>query len=279
MKTNKLDNSIKEKLVNRTIEPSVSAWERLSLKLDEQPKHKKKGWFFYTGYAASILMLISVGIYTFSEDEQVIIPKQIIVEVKIDTMQIKNKIEQHFNTITNDKAIVKSEKVEKKKDKFFNVKNTDKNLMEFKEKSFIITKDESFVGLNIIPKNKEKISTAKSKEKNPIVILTKEASNNKIFVKHNLNSRIKVNAANLLYVVTNESNKVEDQYASHNTSREEILKTIKSELKKSNLKVNPETILAEVERTINKDVFQNNFLKSLKKRISNIATAIASRNN
>ncbi|WP_341221634.1 hypothetical protein [Polaribacter atrinae] len=69
MKTNKLDHSIKEKLQNRTINPSASAWERLSVQLDEQPKQKKKGWFFYVGAAASILLLISIGFLFLNKNE------------------------------------------------------------------------------------------------------------------------------------------------------------------------------------------------------------------
>lgn len=61
--------------------------------------------------------------------------------------------------------------------------------------------------------------------------------------------------------------------------RDALLNTIKLELKKSNLKVNPNSILAEVERTIDDDDFQNNFLKSLKSKVSDIASAIASRND
>ena len=62
-------------------------------------------------------------------------------------------------------------------------------------------------------------------------------------------------------------------------SSADLLKVIEIELRKSNLKVDPKVILAEVERTINDDFFQNNFLKSLKRRITNVATAVASRNN
>ena len=58
-----------------------------------------------------------------------------------------------------------------------------------------------------------------------------------------------------------------------------LLKMIKIELKKSNLKVDPKIILAEVETTIKNDIFQNNFLKSLKVKITDIATAVASRND
>ena len=275
MKKNKLDNSIKEKFSNRRIEPSVSAWERLSVKLEEQPKENKKGWFFYSGYAATILVLISMGIYTLFDDEQVPTPKQIIVEENRDTTSIKNKIEQHFNTFSINKAVVKLEKVDKKKEgKSIEVQNISKNSIAFKEKHIPFKKEES-----LLNNYKEKIRNVKSKGNNPIIIPIKEKFNKDTFTKQNLNSRIEVNAVDLLYAVTHGSNGIEKKEASLNISRKEILKTIKSELYKSNLKVNPETILSEVQRTINNEVFQNNFLKSLKKRISNIATSIASRND
>jgi hypothetical protein len=275
MKKNKLDKSIKEKFSNRTLEPSVSAWERLSVKLEEQPKQNKKGWFSYRGYAATILVLMSIGIYTLSDDEQVSSPKQIIVEENRDTTSIKNKIEQHFNAISIDKALVRSEKVEKKKEgKSIEVKNVTTNSIAFKEKHAPFKKEES-----LLNKKKEKIRNVKIKENNPMIIPKKEEFSNEVFTKQNLNSRIKVNAADLLYAVTHGANGIEKKEAKPNMSRKEILKTIKTELYKSNLKVNPETILSEVEHTITNDIFQNNFLKSLKKRISNIATSIASRND
>ena len=280
MKKDKLDKSIKEKFLNRTLEPSVSAWERLSVKLDKQPKENNKGWFFYIGYAATILVLISIGIYTLSEGEQTSGSKQIIVEKNKDTTTIKNKIEQHFNTISIDKALVKLEKVVKKKeDKSIEVKNIIANSIAFKEKRVLLKKEESLINKNIILKNKGKISSLKIKENNPIKVLVNKGSRNESIKQQNFNSRIKVNADDLLYALTQRSNGIKEKGAKLNMSRNEILKTIKSELNKSNLKVNPEIILSEVERTINNDIFQNNFLKSLKKRISNITTAIASRND
>ena len=97
MKTNKIDQEIKDKLANRTFAPSASAWDRLSAQLDEQPKQKKKAWFFYASYAASILLLIYAGFYVFSKDkiqgkpmEEIIVNQPII----IDTVSIKNKYVQ-----------------------------------------------------------------------------------------------------------------------------------------------------------------------------------------
>jgi len=61
-------------------------------------------------------------------------------------------------------------------------------------------------------------------------------------------------------------------------SRESLLKIINDELEKSNLKVNPKTILAEVEQSIHDAYIENNFLKSIRETITTLASAIASRN-
>ena len=274
MKTNKLDSNIKEKFANRSIEPSVSAWERLSAQLDEQPKQKKKGWFFYIGYAASILALISIGIYSFSDSyKQVEQPKQIIVEEIIDTTSILNKIEQHFNEIPDEKAIVVTELEEKKE--MQQKKKQPTNVIANNMTTVIKTKKEPIKTLATIEEDVQVLDEKKLNKKE-IIASVKEPE---IIIKEKNNSRIKVNAADLLFAVTSSSNEVKELFIKNNVSREDLLKTIKNELQKSNLKVNPQTILAEVERTINDDAFENNFLKSLKTRITNIATAIASRND
>lgn len=274
MKTNKLDSNIKEKFANRSIEPSVSAWERLSAQLDEQPKQKKKGWFFYIGYAASILALISIGIYSFSDSyKQVEQPKQIIVEEIIDTTSILNKIEQHFNEIPVEKAIVATEIEEKKE--MQQKKKQLSNVIANLKATVLKTKKEPIKKIATIEEDVQVLDEKKLNKKE-IIASVKEPE---IIIKEKNNSRIKVNAADLLFAVTSSSNEVKELFIKNNVSREDLLKTIKNELQKSNLKVNPQTILAEVERTINDDAFENNFLKSLKTRITNIATAIASRND
>ena len=83
----------------------------------------------------------------------------------------------------------------------------------------------------------------------------------------------------MLFAVTHSSKEVKAYYAKHNLTREDVIKTIKSELQKKNININPNTILAEVERTIGEEDFENNFLKSIKRRVSNFATVLASRND
>jgi hypothetical protein len=268
METNNIDKNIKEKFANRTFEPSTSAWERLSSQLDEQPQKKKEGWFFYIGAAASILLLVSIGFQFFSDNTTEGKPmKEIIVVNPIDTTVIDAKIDKFINEIPIEKALVNVNEVEEKEIKN-NIKNT----------AFIETKKKSHIKKKSVLVVNNEIETIKlNVDKNPLEnnpsAIKKEA------LQQSQNSRIKINSIDLLYAVTHNKEDVKTYYAKHSLDREDILRTIKRELKKSNIKVNPETILAEVERTIDEDDFQNNFMKSLKRKVSDFAIVIASRND
>lgn len=272
MKTNKLDKIIKEKFENRTFTPSTSAWERLSVQLDEQPKEKKRGLFFYISIAASILLLVSIGFQIFTTDDNKAIPiKEEIVISPLEKEFIKEKIDKVFEEVPVEEVIVK------------------KNEIKPKETSMIptkVAKRESFTTKKILIEpisNNDKI-IAKVDKKEILKNNNKDISEFKQSlqfkeIEKDPNSSIKINADDLLFAVTHTQKEVKAYYAKYQINRDDVLKTIKSELKKSNLKVNPETILAEVERSIDDDDFQNNFLKNLKRKVSDIATAIASRNN
>ncbi len=270
MKTNKLDNSIKEKFKNRTFEPSASAWERLSVKLDEEPKQKKIGWFFYIGVAASILLLVSVSMYVFGDNSQEIIFKDDVVIEKIDKDLIDKNIENIKSELPIQEVIVQKDGVEVAPEKSIGNSITEK----------VILKEN---------KNSTKIAAVKTNKKESVVIATVDDFSNKSLEKNELkepkilkrdpNSAIKINADDLLFAVTHSPKEVSAYYAKHNVNRDDVLRTIKSELKKSNFKIDPNTILAEVERTIDDDAFQNNFMNSLKRKVSDIASAIASRND
>lgn len=270
MKTNKLDNSIKEKLKNRTFEPSASAWERLSVQLDEDPKQKKIGWFFYIGAAASILLLVSVGFYFFTNDSQEIIFKDDVVIENIDTNVIDKKIE-----ILKTKSLIIDEAVVKK-DEFVEQEKIKKNAVAKAEvlKESNINRKISSIKAN----QNEKAVTVKTDEVS-VKTLKNDEFNEINILKRDPNSAIKINAEDLLFAVTHSPKEVKAYYAKYNVNREDVLRTIKGELKKSNFKIDPNTILAEVERTIDDDVFQNNFMNSLKRKVSDIASAIASRND
>ena len=265
MKTTKLDNSIKNKLKDRTIAPSISAWERLSVQLDEQPSQQQRGWFFYIGVAASILLLVSIGIQLFSTSAENIPLKNEIVEEPIEDV-LQDPLEIIKNEIPVEKAIVSVDKVEEQSKK---------------ETSVVLVKNE-FIKVKSTkkwPKRTQKTVVAQVEKHEINVLPTKEIPLKRAILKEDTRGSIKINSDDLLFAVTHSSKEVTEYYAKYNVSREEVLRTIQNELKKSNLKVNPNTILAEVERTISNARFENNFLKSLKKQVSVLATAIVSRND
>jgi hypothetical protein len=279
MKTSNADNNIKEKLAQREIAPSTSVWERLSAELDGQPKQKTRNWFLYVGYAATILILISVGMYTFSNNSIERMPLQdILVNQEIDTLQILHKIEEVFNEVPLEKALVKSELIkEKQSDAFILKKEVVSPLTIAKERREMLKK--VAVTRALINVNTENSTVVKVEENKAILIPITETSMNKTPVQQNRDASIKVNAKDLLYAVTNESKNPLTISVERKTSRKDLLITIKSELKKSNLTVDPKIILAEVERTIKDDFFQNNFLKIIKTNITKLSATVANRNN
>jgi len=276
METNKIDTNIKQKFAQRELAPSASAWERLSKELDGQPKHKKRGWFLYTGYAATVLILISVGIYTFSRnaiaDE---ILENVLVKQEIDTVQILHKIDKVFNEVPLEKAIVKAAIVKEKqlKTSILEKSSVEQSIAEI-EADKILKKEADTPVVT-----KEIRSVVIVEEKKAIVIPIKETIINKTTTQPILKARIKVNAEELLYAVTNESKYPFTISFERNTNRAELLATIKNELEKSNFQVDPKIILAEVELAIKDDFFDNNFLETIRKSIESFATAAVNRNN
>lgn len=103
MAPNKIEKQFREKLNSREIQPSSQAWDRLDAMLSVAEEKKTKpflGWLFI---AASILVLLTVGMFLFTQKNTTMEPQNNVVgtEVKKDT--IKN-VENKFQTpivITN----------------------------------------------------------------------------------------------------------------------------------------------------------------------------------
>jgi len=269
MKTSKMDKHIKETLKDRKITPSNSAWERLSVQLDEETTYKRRGMFFYTAIAASILLLISVGVHFFIDNSIENAPKENLVTSPIQKNSIDKKVDKLINEIPVEEALVKNAKTPESPIKIENTIVDKEKIISRKINSKPLRNKEQVIA---------KITTEDKKLENNISTKETNTSNKKLY-KRDPNSTIKINSEDLLYAVTHSPKEVKQYYAKYNLTRDDILKTIKSELKKSNIKVSPNIILAEVERTIDEEDFKNNFMKSLKTKISDIATVIASRND
>ncbi|OSY89378.1 hypothetical protein WH52_01705 [Tenacibaculum holothuriorum] len=257
MEDNKIDKLIKEKFENRNLQASPSAWERLENSLNESQENTKSGYNYkIIAVAASILLLLSVFIFQKSNNTEEIIPqKEILVEAPKETEIIEDKIEMIED--------IEPLKVEE-----------EKTMIASKEIKPIIRKKiklvENTLPINTAKKDEVIIAKTKNKQVNPIV-----KDELPVFKKK---KRIQVNSNDLLYAVTHSPEEVKTYYAKLKLNREDVLDTIKKQLRLSNLKVNPETILADVERSIENDEFKGDFMQKLKLKISDIALAIADRN-
>lgn len=268
MLVNKIDKNINDKLKNRELKPSISAWERLNVQLEQEKTRKKRKKIQFYSYAASIALLISIGIFYLGlrNDDEVLI-EETIVETSLDTFKIKevNLKEE----LLNEKAIVKlTEENEKNKITAKTIRK--KTLKEYdKVKINVIAST-----INESLKEVKDVENEKSIKLNDFSIKEEVVSQ----TKKERSTRIKINSDYLLFAVTHSPEEVKEYYAKYEINREEVLDVIEDELLKSNLKINPETILAEVELNIEESDFKQNFMSKLKLKLSDVIVAIADRN-
>jgi hypothetical protein len=258
MKTTNIDNTIREKLQDRTLQPAASAWERLAVQLDGQPKKVKKPWFFYGSIAAGILLLLSLGLNFFLSSKEQIKPTQDIVIQPIDSSELNNTIDVKIEDKLPKTLLVQQTQIKNTTPKSNFKKEIQKDQMIENPIADNLVFDSLKKGIETV--QNQTVKTEKS--------VSKESS-----------TSIKINSEDLLFAVTHSPKEVETYYAKYQIDRNDVMRIIKKELKQSNITLNPDVILAEVERTIDEDDFKNNFMQSLKKRVVDIASAIASRND
>lgn len=266
MQTNKIDKHIADKLKNRELTPSASAWERLSNQLDEQQVFKKNNWFKYVGYAASVLLIVSLGLTFLSKNNIEKNHQEIISNIKVDTLKIKE-----FNVkelLPVEEAIVKKEKKNKSIFKKKKVKYSNNKVYETAKVEEELNKTKSPKSKKVFKEVTTLIANADKKVKKQTITVKKER----------VKSRVKVNGDDLLFAVTHSPQEVQEYYAKYKINRKEVLNTIQEELIKSNLKIDPETILAEVELDIEETDFQQNFMNKFKVKLSDVIVAFADRN-
>lgn len=260
MKEHNLDTVFKDKLKERKIEVSPSAWERLEHSLNEsKPKRRKKIFTKVISIAASIALLFSVFIFQESNISNEEILEEKVVES--NTVTIENTEKKHTE---NKKEI--SEKI---------VEN--ENIIASKQvKSIQHTKNR-----REIVKNREKeINTFEEIDKSVVVKVDELIKEEDLNYSKTLNkkSRIQIHSEDLLYAVTHSPEEVQEYYAKNKVNRDDIIKVIELELQRSDLKINPEIILAEVEKSLDDEEFKGNFMQKIKIKITDIAIAFTERN-
>ena len=244
----------------------------MSEQLDAVERKSKRKWFLYVSYAASILILLSLlFLWDKVEVQENIVPEEVYVKENIDTSFFKPKNREFIKSTKE--VIVQNEIKRKTKSNLVKQKKLPTTILAKKE-STALQKNKLIVKQIV----KDSTKQAKPKLENNPSSIQKEIKN-VIKPKFDINSSIKVSSDALLYAVTHDKEDVRNYYEKYLISRAEVLKSIEKELKKSNLKIKANIILAEVERDLTEESFQNNFLRTIKKRVSDVATVIAKRND
>lgn len=261
METNNIEINLKEKFQNRTFTPSNSAWDRLAVQLDEQSNKKGKTWIYYAGIAASILVVISIGFGVFSSKNNPLQPNNEVVIFPVDTVLVDSKLNKLIKNKNSNEAVVIADKAK----------------AASSTRKAISAKTSSFVAVPSVKVQVHQqqtitvINEAQAKLPETIVAL--------IAVKKFENEVITVDADDLLFAVTHTQQEKETYYAKNNIEREKLLQAIEHQLQLTNVNVSANSILAEVEQNIDEDTFKNNFLQMIKKKVADVTTAVASRNN
>jgi len=94
MEPNKFEKQLREKLNAREIQPSAQAWDRLDAMLSVAEEKKTRKPFGFLFIAAGILVLVTLGLFFFNQNDTVISTPNTIVgtETKNDTLQNPTEI-------------------------------------------------------------------------------------------------------------------------------------------------------------------------------------------
>ena len=202
MEPNNFEKDFREKLNNRTIEPSDKAWDRLDamLSITENKKPKKKNKWLYI--AASFVGFLLVGTFFFNQKEQTIkVPQSVVVE---DNIKKDSVVKPALNSVDSIKTVIASSEQT-------SVPNSNNKEINNKQKSNKTLKNESNQVAEssiIIKNNQEKQSIPNqnqiSKNENVDQLLVNAE---KAVVAENSakqKSKVKINADDLLNQVDGE---------------------------------------------------------------------------
>ena len=254
----KFEEQIKDKLEQRTVQPSANAWSKLSQRLDEdkQKNRLSLGWWF--GIAASIAVLITLSINYFNSVEA---PQVEQIIVKENTSE--NKPSESNNDLEPDTKVEIVEAASNTSDNEQTIKYKDKEALKPSDKVAVdyiktdIAKTENAVGITeedevIKTENTKLLETPLEQKSNDVVAeLQKIKEKNNTVTDRQIDSLLKVASQELL--------------------RDKIFK------EGSNV-VDADALLQDVEDDLGQS-FRTRVYEALKEGFNTVKTAVADRNN
>ena len=251
MKPNKLETQIKEQLNAREIQPSEMAWDRLDamLSVAEEKKTIRSPFLSYRfiGIAASVLVLVSLGLFFFNQKETIVKPEENVVvneEVKQNDSKEKETTINGNTGIDNDGL----KGFNKQEEQVASIKNSQSKIVNQKSsKSFNQSNQKTTIN-PLINQEKEvqfKKQEAVAQKELPVVEPKKELVSKPTIVN------------------------VDDLLAS-------VEKTPKS-APKPKVKVNANSLLSQVDGELDQS-FRDKVLTKISKNYQEVKVALATRN-
>lgn len=144
MAPNKFEQHIKEKLDNRTLQPSKDAWNTLSKRLDSQTETQKSKSYWWLGLAASVVGVLLVT--TLFNNEDTVESNPVIVN---NPKTIKEALQETVGTQDlnkNSKSIIVEEKIDKREVPLVNNNNSQTITLENEtvDPAEVVVKDLTF---------------------------------------------------------------------------------------------------------------------------------------
>ena len=221
MGRNKVEIQMQEKLNTREIQPSAQAWDRLNAMLSVAEEKKTKHPFLsfqFIGIAASILVLLTVGMYLFTQKNTPIEPQNnvVVTETKKDSVKNptnviqapitvqkqENKIAvalENKSTINNQQSQITNQRVSINNQKTTNQKQSNPLINHDKPIEYLINSD---VAVKDIPKieTKKQLTIGNNKSDDFLLASLDNTANQSA----NKKSAVKVDAKSLLSQVDGE---------------------------------------------------------------------------
>lgn len=148
MAPNKFEKHIKKQLEEREMQPSSTAWEKLSEKLDAATPQSSKRRYLWYGIAASFIGLLILSVVFFNANTPISETNTIVIEDKKEAIEEMNDF-QNIEIEKTKAEVVSMEKTTEEKVK----ENTDKANIQIVEKEVFVEQLEEVADYVQVPLN------------------------------------------------------------------------------------------------------------------------------
>ena len=254
MEPNKLENQIREKLHSREIQPSAQAWNRLDAMLSEAEEKKTRRPFGFLFIAASITILLTVGMLFFTQNGPEIQPKDEVVGTEV------------------------------KKDSVAKIPNSKFQIPKTEGNQTVVSNQPTTNNQRVSISTREQSSNGRSNQKS--AIKNQQSSNQNLLINRDKEIEYLINSSDIALKDLPKISMGSQVISGSNKeviSDEELLAGLEnlakqSANKKSNIKVDAKNLLSQVDGELEL-TFREKVIKKVTKKYKEVKVALANRNN